>query len=373
MDRIVIYTGPKTGFDKILDELDDYKTFSEAVMLNDLQKKTVHHSTEKITSEDIPPEYYENLVAFSHSYAGITSGAVENFLGLIGSFEIDNLFLQNPPDSIRKSIKEAFGSLVESIDFPYRSVSDDVFLEVHDQFEDKIIGQHSAFEALLLALYRLLKSKDKKPAVIMLYGVSGVGKTETAKFISETLEQTLFRKQFSMFQNESYADYIFGGTVQESCLAKELLERKSNVILFDEFDKPAPVFYSAFYQMFDEGVFVDKNYTVNLEKSVIFCTSNFLSEDEARTRLGDPLFYRFDAMIKYGKLTTSDMKRVIDELFQEDSVTQSELSCQEMDCMKELFHNNAWRFENVRVLKKSLERSIIKMEMKKYLTKLKEI
>ena len=36
------------------------------------------------------------------------------------------------------------------------------------------------------------------------------------------------------------------------------------MLLLDEFDKPHPVFHSAFYQMFDEGHYMDKNYDVDL-------------------------------------------------------------------------------------------------------------
>ncbi len=48
----------------------------------------------------------------------------------------------------------------------------------------------------------------------------------------------------------------------------------------------------AFYQLFDEGIFVDKNYCVDMKNTVIICTSNFISEEEARGVLGAPLFAR---------------------------------------------------------------------------------
>ena len=83
-----------------------------------------------------------------------------------------------------------------------------------------------------------------------------------------------------MFNSEEFTSYLFGGKHSQNCLAKELLERESNIILFDEFDKTHPVFHSAFYQLFDEGIYEDKNYYVTLEKSVIICTSNYSSLDD---------------------------------------------------------------------------------------------
>ena len=72
---------------------------------------------------------------------------------------------------------------------------------------------------------------------MLFYGSSGIGKTETANFISACLEEKIFRKQFSMFQNNQFSTYLFGGAHYEKSFAKDLLDRESNVILLDEFDK----------------------------------------------------------------------------------------------------------------------------------------
>lgn len=145
----------------------------------------------------------------------------------------------------------------------------------------------------------------------MFYGPTGVGKTETAKFLSKKLGGNLFRKQFSMYHNNEFSDYVFGAKHNQPSLTKDLLERESNVILFDEFDKPNPVFFSAFYQMFDEGLFVDKNYHVNLEGSIIICTSNFKSENDIRKTLGDAIFSRFDDFIQFEDLSEEASKFII--------------------------------------------------------------
>ena len=145
----------------------------------------------------------------------------------------------------------------------------------------------------------------------MLYGPSGVGKTETAKLISELLKQDLFRRQFSMYHSDEFADYMFGGNHFQNSFAKELLERKSNVILLDEFDKAAPIFYSAFYQLFDEGIFEDKNYRVKVENAIIICTSNYKSVDDIKRHLGDPIYYRIGKFIGYSDLTVEAKKEII--------------------------------------------------------------
>ncbi|WP_247647383.1 AAA family ATPase [Arthrobacter sp. E3] len=148
----------------------------------------------------------------------------------------------------------------------------------------------------------------------MFYGPSGVGKTETAHFINDLLGGELMRKQFSMFHSENFASYLFGGRHSESSFARDLLDRESGVILIDEFDKAAAVFHSAFYQFFDGGVFEDKNYRVDVGRSLIICTSNYGSDREIRDALGDALYSRFDALIPFQPLSADEVRTVINQL-----------------------------------------------------------
>ena len=87
----------------------------------------------------------------------------------------------------------------------------------------------------------------------MLYGPSGVGKTESAKSISKTMGGELLRIQFSMMQTTEAYNYVFGAEHSKGSFARDMMARESNVILIDEFDKVNPAFYNAFYELFDEG------------------------------------------------------------------------------------------------------------------------
>ncbi|WP_243114907.1 AAA family ATPase [Faecalibacterium prausnitzii] len=82
----------------------------------------------------------------------------------------------------------------------------------------------------------------------MLYGPSGVGKTESAKSISKSLGGELLRIQFSMMQTSEAYDYVFGAEHSKSSFARDMMGRESNVILIDEFDKVNPALYNAFYE-----------------------------------------------------------------------------------------------------------------------------
>lgn len=93
-------------------------------------------------------------------------------------------------------------------------------------------------------------------------------------------------------------------------MARELIRRSSNVILLDEFDKVSPSFYNAFYQMFDEGTFVDANYSVDVSKCIIICTTNYRTEEEAEKYLGTPIYSRFSKVVIFNPISIDDKLKI---------------------------------------------------------------
>lgn len=361
MKKIVVFYGPKNGFEKIVPS--SRKTLSELVAEHDAKNKIFTHMFKKDGEQEelpetIEKEYFENLIAYSESYAGITESAVQSFVSILGGYKIDNLFLQNPPLQIKQQLEQTYPKLITEKKYSYKKLNKYMFLKINNNFCNYIIGQENVKKRLLIALYPLMNNiKNKKPVVIMFYGNSGIGKTETAKFISKILGQPLFRKQFSMFHSGEFQGYLFGGSHSQSCFAKDLLERESNVILLDEFDKPHSVFHSAFYQLFDEGIFEDKNYHVELYNSIIICTSNYQSEAETRKNLGDPIFYRFDKFIKFEDLTEDSLKIIIERIMNDKykELSKEERKIVNRDYIKARLFENISKLNNVRQISGIIE------------------
>ena len=235
------------------------------------------------------------------------------------------------------------------------------FLRIYDEFDERIIGQEKAKRKILVALYPLIKKYNNgKPITLMFYGNSGVGKTETAKFISDILDEKLFRKQFSMFQNLKFSEYLFGGSHMQSSFAKDLLERESNIILLDEFDKAANLFHEAFYQLFDEAIFEDNNYEVKLEDSIIICTSNYKNLEEIRKNIGDPLFYRFDSIIKFNDLSKESIEKIIENIVNKkyEKLNIEDKKLINKNEIIDLFKNNADKIHNSRQISNLIEEKI---------------
>ena len=144
--------------------------------------------------EELP--YYENVVAFSDDYPALTESLIESFVSFIFRFKIDNLYLQNPPDSIAKHIEE-LSSAEHSIERQdYKVLDMDMLREIKQEFPNAIIGQSIAQRQTIGTLYDVAKGRFNKPCVMLFYGNTGIGKTETAKYIAEKLNERLFRNSF---------------------------------------------------------------------------------------------------------------------------------------------------------------------------------
>lgn len=329
MDKIVFYYGPKFDFLKLLPSDQHITTISELAIYSD--KKMREHIF-KIQSKrsEMPDKPEERLaipclVAFSEQYAAISDSAVQAFMSFIDQYDVETLYLQNPPEHIAAQFVNMHLPIT-TVKYEYRTISKDILRTVNRTYSDTIVGQSEVLHKLLLSLYPLSRPGRNKPVVLLFYGPTGVGKSETAQYLSSVVGQKLLRRQFSMFHSGEFASYLFGGRHTQSCLAKDLMERESSIILFDEFDKPNPVYHSAFYQLFDEGVYEDRNYRADVENAVIICTSNYSSAQEAKEKLGAPLFARFDAVIKFDKLSGESVSVILRKKCAEmiDALTEEE-------------------------------------------------
>lgn len=284
MKKIEIFVGSDSAFEKIVPK--SARNLSEmAVRLDDGNKKmdmfvNIPGQPEPKPKKKKKPRV-QDFVIHADEYCSVQEHVIINFINFILQMSITNMYIQNPPKNIREQIYRTFNC----------------------QYSERVIGQERAKKKLLQAIYPLVDGKQSKPVVILLYGDSGLGKTESAQYMAELMGGKLLRKQFSMYQNNESANYIFGGRYNEKSFAQDLLARETNVLLFDEFDKALSIFHSAFYQLFDEGIYEDHNYKVVVNKAIIMCTSNYKTIDEIKEHLGLPIYNRFDSIIKFNDLS----------------------------------------------------------------------
>lgn len=377
MNKIEIFYGAEENFKEIIQEdLKEVKSFGNVVNEYDRISKIVpikinpNDKVENlINTEKIR---VKTLVIYANEYASVNEHVLINFLGFLSNFDIDNLYIQNPPDNVLMQLYKEFGEKIIDINYQeYRKIQFKHIKKFNEDYNKYIIGQELVKNKMLRILYRLFRKKDKKPIVLMFYGKSGIGKTETARFLSDIIEQPLFRKQFSMYQNNDFLNYLYGSKYNENSFAKDLLTRESNILLLDEFDKAPSIFNSAFYQLFDEGIYEDKNYKVNLENSIIICTSNYLTADEIKEKIGDPLFYRFDECIEFKDLDKKSIEEIsnqkIDKYFEE--LSKEEIEFLQTNKTREKLIKFCLELSNVREIDKSISNYICKILVEEALRK----
>lgn len=362
-NRIIIFYGSKQDFEKlILRETDKEQVtipFMELIQhYNARLRPNESGVRESALSSNIE---VDNCVVRADDYGSVLEHVLSNFVNIVTlNHDIGTLFVHNPPRKVRDSLRSVYGEEIEYFCTDYPNLSRTKLKEVYTNIDADILGQHNCKKQIIGGMYRLITKKSSKPVVLMLYGPSGVGKTESAKSISKTMGGELLRIQFSMMQTTEAYNYVFGAEHSKGSFAKDMMARESNVILIDEFDKVNPAFYNAFYELFDEGRYVDTNYDVDLGQAIFLLTCNFSSEEEIKSVLGPAMFSRIGCCIAFEELSTEQKQNIIRKWY--DSV----LSSLEADEKEEIdktdildwFIKNAERYDNIRTLKTKLENAV---------------
>lgn len=357
MKKIVMFFGSDRAFVERIPKT--YKNLSDIAMQMDDDNKQMQlvlvglPGNENAPSKTKKPKIkVNNFVIFADEYSSVNEHVIINFLSFISKLSITNMYIQNPPIHLQEQIKRAFGDLniIEEIPQKYNMVTKKTIRSINIEFDKRVIGQQAVKEQILKAIFPIMNNVQCKPIVLLFYGNSGIGKTETAQFLTEQIGGKILRKQFSMYQNNEFANYLFGGKYNEKSFAKDLIARDSNVILLDEFDKAYSVFHSAFYQLFDEGIYEDQNYRVDVRHAIIICTSNYKSKDEIKEKLGDPIFNRFDGVIKFEDLSPEAKKMIatkeLKELDEEKIIPEN---------VRKILVEQSTKLENAREIRKLIK------------------
>lgn len=362
-NRIIIFYGSKQDFEKlILKETDEEQYTIQFMELIQQYNARLRPNDSGVRESGFNCNIaVDNCIVRADDYGSVLEHVISNFVNIVTlNHDIGTLFVHNPPRKVRYSLCSFYDEQIEYHYTNYPDLSREKLKEVYDNIEADILGQSSCKKQLISSMYRLIAKGSKKPVVLMLYGPSGVGKTESAKSISKTMGGELLRIQFSMMQTTEAYNYVFGAEHSKGSFARDLMARESNIILIDEFDKVNPVFYNAFYELFDEGRYVDTNYDVNLKQAIFLLTCNFNNEEEIKKVLGPAMFSRIGCCIAYEELSTEQKQSIVKKWYAStlESLRADEKEEIQKTNILDWFIQNAERYDNIRILKTKLENAI---------------
>ena len=219
-------------------------------------------------------------------------------------------------------------------------------LSLPEILHKRVIGQDDAVQKVSDAIVRSragIQDKNRPIGSFMFLGPTGVGKTELAKALAQSLfddERNIVRLDMSEYMEKFSVSRLIGAPpgyvgYEEGGQLTEAVRRKPySVILFDEVEKAHPDVFNILLQVLDDGRITDsQGRTVDFKNTVIILTSNLGSQillegindngeisQDAESELNELLkrsfrpefLNRLDEIIFYKPLTKSDITKIID-------------------------------------------------------------
>ena len=268
-------------------------------------------------------------------------------------------------------------------------------LHLDEELHKRVIGQDEGVTKVTEAIIRSkagIKDPSKPIGSFLFLGPTGVGKTELAKALAESLfddESNMVRIDMSEYMEKysvsrligappGYVGYDEGGQLTEAVRRKPY-----SVVLFDEVEKAHPDVFNVLLQVLDDGRITDsQGRTVDFKNTILIMTSNigsaYLLEgidengeireenekmvlNELRAHFRPEFLNRLDETIMFKPLTKNDVGQIIDLLLQDVNkrLTDREISIELTVAAKEFVVEGGYEpMYGARPLKRYLQKHV---------------
>lgn len=260
---------------------------------------------------------------------------------------------------------------------------------------NRVIGQNEAVTKVSDAILRSragICDPNRPVGSFMFVGPTGVGKTELAKTLAETLfddEKNLIRIDMTEYMEKFSVSRLIGAPpgyvgYEEGGQLTEAVRRKPySVILFDEIEKAHPDVFNILLQILDDGRCTDsQGRTVDFKNTVIILTSNIGSDyilegiDESgeikeeqrnqvdmliKSHFRPEFLNRLDDIVFYKPLTKNEVKGIIDLILGKlkKRLAEKQLNLKITDNLKDFVADNAYDpVYGARPLKRFIQKEI---------------
>ena len=242
----------------------------------------------------------------------------------------------------------------------------------------RVIGQNEAVDKVTDAIIRSragIQDSRRPIGSFMFLGPTGVGKTELAKALAESLfddEHNIIRIDMSEYMEKFSVSRLIGAPpgyvgYEEGGQLTEAVRRKPySVILFDEIEKAHPDVFNVLLQVLDDGRITDsQGRTIDFKNTIIILTSNLGSEyileginekgeltEEAKAKVEKLLkqsfrpefLNRLDEIVFYKPLTQNETAKILDLLIADlnKRLENQEITIELTDNAKEYLIKNGY-------------------------------
>ena len=278
-------------------------------------------------------------------------------------------------------------------------------LHLEDELHKRVIGQEEGVRRVTDAILRSkagIKDPTKPIGSFLFLGPTGVGKTELAKTLAQTLfddEQNMVRIDMSEYMEKYSVSRLIGAPpgyvgYEEGGQLTEAVRRKPySVVLFDEIEKAHPDVFNVLLQVLDDGRITDsQGRTVDFKNTILIMTSNIGSpylldgidengeiKEEAQKEVMDDLrghfrpefLNRLDEIILFKPLTKDNIGSSVDLMVKElnDRLADQELSLELTDAAKKDVIDNGYDpVYGARPLKRYLQKYVETLTARKILS-----
>ena len=278
-------------------------------------------------------------------------------------------------------------------------------LHMEDELHKRVIGQDEGVRRVTDAILRSkagIKDPTKPIGSFLFLGPTGVGKTELAKTLAQTLfddEQNMVRIDMSEYMEKYSVSRLIGAPpgyvgYEEGGQLTEAVRRKPySVVLFDEIEKAHPDVFNVLLQVLDDGRITDsQGRTVDFKNTILIMTSNIGSpylldgidengeiKEEAQKEVMDDLrghfrpefLNRLDEIILFKPLTKDNIGSIVDLMVKElnDRLADQELSLELTDAAKKDVIDNGYDpVYGARPLKRYLQKYVETLTARKILS-----
>ena len=268
-------------------------------------------------------------------------------------------------------------------------------LHMDDILHKRVIGQDEAVTKVTEAIIRSkagIKDPTKPIGSFLFLGPTGVGKTELAKALAESLfddENNMVRIDMSEYMEKHSVSRLIGappgyvGYDEGGQLTEAVRRKPYSVVLFDEVEKAHPAVFNVLLQVLDDGRITDSTgKTVDFKNTILIMTSNIGSQyllegidengniteaadnmamNDLRAHFRPEFLNRLDEIIMFKPLTKDNIGGII-ELLVEDvnkRLADRELSISLTDSARQFIVENGYDpVYGARPLKRYLQKHV---------------